>query len=186
MTVNWDAVAAIADVIAAAGVVVTLAYLATQIRQGTAQSKRAFHRATVNELGRTLQSLASSADLAGVYVRGLRDYDGLTIEEKARFSAFMMHLFKLFEELYRVHMSGELDPIDWRGFETAIASIASYPGARSWWETRTGWVHPEFEEFVRRKARDIPKGIYNDPSEPRRPLKADVIPESPASRETPK
>ncbi len=169
MTVNWDAVAAIADMIAAAGVVVTLAYLATQVRQGTAQSKRALHRATVNELGRTLQSLASSADLAGVYVRGLRDYDGLTIEEKARFSAFMMHLFKLFEELYRVHMCGELDPVDWRSFETAIGNIASYPGVRSWWETRTGWVHPEFEEFVRRKVTDTSTGIYNDAFGPRRP-----------------
>jgi hypothetical protein len=168
MTVNWDAVAAIADVIAAAGVVVTLAYLATQVRQGTAQSKRVFHRATVNELGRTLQSLASSADLASVYVRGLRDYDGLTIENKARFSAFMMHLFKLFEELWRVHMSGELDLVDWRGYEAAITGIASYPGVKSWWETRTGWVHPEFEELVRSKARDSSKGIYNDPFEPRR------------------
>ena len=93
MLINWDAVMAIAEVIAAAGVVITLIYLATQVRQSTAKSKQALHRATVNELGRALQSLASSADLAGVYVRGLEDYDGLTMEEKARFSAFLMHIF---------------------------------------------------------------------------------------------
>ena len=36
---NWDAIGAVGEIIGAAGVIITLAYLATQIRQNTNQLK---------------------------------------------------------------------------------------------------------------------------------------------------
>lgn len=74
---NWDAIGAVGEVVGAAGVIISLLYLAVQIR-GDARAKRA---ATVHDQSTAfrdfLKTLATDEDLADVYLRGLRDFSSL-------------------------------------------------------------------------------------------------------------
>jgi len=146
---NWQAISAIAEAVAAVGVIFSLIYVGVQVRQGTIETRVGILRSVVNELGRVHDSLAQNADLADIAVRGFADYGALTVAERARLSSYLAHLFKLFEQLYVLRGSGAIDAEDWRGYEHAIADIAAYPGVQKWWATRRHWARDDFGSFVR-------------------------------------
>ncbi len=145
---NWQAISAIAEAVAAVGVILSLIYVGVQVRQGTIEARVGVLRTVVHELGRVHDSLAQHGDLADIALRGFADYDGLSVLERVRLSSHLAHMFKLFEQLYVLHAHGAIDPADWRGFEHAMAEIAAYPGVRKWWSTRSHWSREDFVTFL--------------------------------------
>lgn len=146
---NWQAIGAVAEAVAAVGVILSLVYVGAQVRQGTLETRVGILRSMVNELGRVHDSLAEHGDLANIVVRGFADYDALSIVERARMSSYLAHMFKLFEQLHVLHANGAIDAEDWRGFEHAIGDIAAYPGVQTWMTTRREWMRREFVSYVR-------------------------------------
>ncbi len=145
---NWQAISALAEAVAAVGVILSLVYVGVQVRQGTLETRVGILRSMVNELGRVHDSLAEHADLADIVLRGFTDYDGLTVVERARMSSYLAHMFKLFEQLYLLHATGAIEPADWRGFEHAIADLSAYPGVRTWLSTRSHWMRDDFVAYL--------------------------------------
>jgi len=136
-----------------------------QVRQNARQVRRGVLRSAVDELGRALESLAQSESLAGVWVRGLQGYDQLPSEEKARFSSFSMHLFKLFEELYLLHLDGSFERDMWMYYEAAVADIVSHPGFQEWWLTRRHWLNPDYVRLVEARMQKASAPLYRGPTE---------------------
>ncbi len=147
-SINWQAVSAIAEAVAALGVIFSLVYVGVQVRQATLETRVGVLRAVVNELGRVHDSLAQHEDLADLTVRGMADYASLTVTERARLSSHLAHMFKLFEQLFVLHRSGAMDLSDWRGYERAIADIAAYPGVWAWCESRSQWMREDFRSYL--------------------------------------
>ena len=81
---NWDAIGAIGEVVGAAAVVVSIVYLAVQIRQNTSSTKSAVE----SEIALALANAAfegADGPIPEIMFRGLGDFDKLNDEEKARF-----------------------------------------------------------------------------------------------------
>ncbi len=146
---NWQALSAVAEAVAAVGVILSLIYVGVQIRQGAIETRVGVLRAVVNELGRVHDSLAEHGDLADIVVRGFGNYDALSVVERARMSSYLAHMYKLFEQLFVLHATRAIDAADWRGFERAIADLTAYPGVQEWLNTRSHWMRPEFVAFLR-------------------------------------
>jgi hypothetical protein len=149
--VNWEAIGAVGEIVGASGVVISLLYLAVQIR-GDARAKRA---ATVHEQSEAfrafLQMIATDKELGAIYLRGLRDFHSLDEQDRVRFSSHLGFLFRVFEENFFQWEEGHLDADVWRGFESPIADTLAYPGVQAWWLTRTHWYSLPFGEFVQTK-----------------------------------
>ncbi len=145
---NWQAISAIAETVAAIGVILSLVYVGVQVRQGTLETRVGVLRSVVNELGRVNDSLAEHGDLAEIVARGMADYDSLTLVERARMSSYLAHMFKLFEQLFVLHQTGAIETRDWRGYEHAITELAAYPGVQKWWSTRSDWARDDFNSFL--------------------------------------
>jgi hypothetical protein len=163
--VNWEAIGAVGEVAGAAGVIISLLYLAVQIR-GDARAKRA---ATVHEQSAAfrdlLQILASDEELADVYLRGLREFGSINDSEFVRFSSTLGFMFRVFEESFYQWKEGNLDAHLWNGFEAPIADMLAYPGAREWWSTRSHWYSPQFRDFVGEKvAAAAAPALYREPA----------------------
>ena len=81
---NWEAIGAIGEVVGATGVILSLLYLAIQIR-GEARAKRA---STVHDQSNAyrdfLHSIAADDQLSDIYLRGLRDAEELDETELVR------------------------------------------------------------------------------------------------------
>jgi hypothetical protein len=74
---SWDAVGAIAELVGAVAVVITLAFLTVQLRQNTLSTRAAITQSVMSAAAEYLERVASDADLSQVWMRGLSDLAGL-------------------------------------------------------------------------------------------------------------
>ena len=140
---NWDAIAAIAELLGALGVIASLIYLAIQIRQNTRSAREAAWHSVLRDLQQFRSLIAQDPEVARVYREGLRGLNSLNDDDRWRFGALMQSLYSVFETAFRTRSDGlfqqQLDDIAW---------TASRPGAREWWIKGKRLYSPEFRGFI--------------------------------------
>jgi hypothetical protein len=148
---NWDAIGAVGEAVGAAGVIISLLYLAVQIR-GDARAKRA---ATIHEQSvafrDVLLSIADNPSLADLFLRGLNDFSSLTGDELPRFSALFSHGCRTWEDQFFQWSEGHFDLRVWHGIDASIADLFSMPGLQAWWKTRSHWYSEQFRDYIEKK-----------------------------------
>jgi hypothetical protein len=150
---NWEAISAVGQIVGAAGVIISVIYLALQVRSNARQTRLASMRSMSDAFNQWLQSLAENAEFGDLYYRGMRDFESIEGADLPRFSALMDHLFRIYEDMYYQKLEGHLDPRVWRGFEAPMRDIIAYPGAQAWWRTRSPLVQPRVSAIHRRAGR---------------------------------
>jgi heme/copper-type cytochrome/quinol oxidase subunit 1 len=75
--VNWEAISAIGQIVGAIAVVISLIYLATEIRSNARATREASMRSLSDAVTRWLHQLAENPHLAEVFHRGIQDYESL-------------------------------------------------------------------------------------------------------------
>jgi hypothetical protein len=145
---NWDALAAIAEIVASIGVIVSLVYLASQIRYQTSESHLSAGHELASQLNDCFSGLTDNADFADIYLRGMVDYNSLDSIERLRFSTFFSRFMRVLESMYSRHRENQLDPKIWPGYEDGLRDFYSHPGLQDWWSSRCHWFTPEFQELV--------------------------------------
>ena len=157
---DWTRAASIAEVISAVGVIISLLYLAAQVKHNTVQARNAgAHEinATTNSL---LMLLASDRGVAETWTKGLTDFDSLDVVDRVRFSSLMLNLTYGWDE---AHHAFDLALLDKWGLERTIQSmpeLALTPGFRAWYKIRRDWMSDEIrvrlDELMRHDAPDSP------------------------------
>src|SRR5215469_4272750 len=132
---NWEMLAAIAQIIAAFAVIASLVYLAVQIRNQNKESRRAAANVFTLHWTDFRKSLSDNADLAAIHLRGLESFDALNPVEKVRFASELGRLFVLSERVYLFYLEGALAPELWKTLEQTTADLIAYSGAQAWWST---------------------------------------------------
>ena len=145
---NWEAIGAIGQIVGASGVVVSLLYLAVQIRADAKAKRASAVHGQVEAFRGFLHTLATDGELSSIYLRGIRDFSSLRDSELVRFTCTLGYLFRVFEEAYFLWKEGNLDPHVWHGFESPVKEMLAYSGVRDWWSTRCHWYNQPFREFV--------------------------------------
>lgn len=138
----------IGELVGAIATVATLVYLAAQIRANT-QAVRSAAAQSVHEAFATwYRTLAVETGLAGIAVRGLRDYASLSEEERARFVAtFMAYLFCC-QDAFIKWREGSLSPQLWSGWELVMMNLVIPAGGRAFWRERGYLFGEEFRSYV--------------------------------------
>lgn len=165
---NWEAIGAIGEIVGAIGVIVTLGYLAVQIRQNTA-SVRASTLQDMSEASASWHDfLASNADVARIYFAGVSDLEALTPEERLRFQFIMMAFLRRVENFRRQDNQSRVSPEDWAGLRRSCLSVMSQRGSRSWWAENSQRFNPDFAEWISRELekRAVQRGAAADTKQP--------------------
>ncbi len=137
-------------------VVVSLVYLAHQVRQNT-KSLRTENYARVLDRMSTLQSnLSTDTELNRIVIVGAQDPGALTRSERARFSWAMYELLGAGEFMFHQGQDGALPEEVWIRWETTIAWWLSNPGIQAWWRARPSPFSASFEAFVEETIRTRP------------------------------
>ena len=139
--------AAWGEFIGGIAVVVSLVYLASQIRMNTKTvraSNLSGYIAAASEWNRMIVDPAA----ASLYVRGMEDFVGLSAEDQVRFNGLMGHLFGMTLNVRHLRRRGLYDASMEGEAEHTIAYILESPGARQWWTANRHWWNSEFGEFV--------------------------------------
>jgi hypothetical protein len=140
---NWDAIGAIAETLAAAGVIASLIYVGLQMRQNSRlidQSIVAARSGVVHDVNasyfRFYEFLAQDAELCDIYQRGIRG-EALTEIETGRFESLIIIYVIWMEDADHQHRSGlyfeedETDPIADMAY--IHRPLLSSPIGRQWW-----------------------------------------------------
>jgi hypothetical protein len=144
---NWDAIGAVGELVGATAVVVSLIYLAIQIRRQSEDSRVS----SMNDVAaafRDASGKTGDADFADIAFRGLRDFDSLAGPEKLSMLVRMINVFRVCEEAYILHQDGRLDERYWRGIQRYLATAIGAPGAQRVWELRKHYFSDEFQAYV--------------------------------------
>ena len=145
---NWAAIGATAELIAAVLVLPTLVYLAIQFRQNTKAIKSATYQAINDSMSKNLDDMINNEYLVPFFLKAQEDYSSLSKEEKARFHFFNMALLRRFEAVHMQRTLGMIPESMTEGFERSFLSyFANSPSKILWPKIRLGFG-TEFAEYV--------------------------------------
>ena len=159
---NWEMISAIGQMLGAIAVVVSLIYLAIQIRSQKQESRNAVINSLTTQFNDFMRSQVESADLCALWLRGLHSFDELDAPSKLRFSSHIGRQLRTADSLYLHFREGTLDPRLWRGFDRTIADIAAYAGFQKWWPTRKHWYSDEFCALIDDHIKTGKPRLYGD------------------------
>jgi hypothetical protein len=141
---NWEAISAIGQLVGALAVVISLIYLAREIRSNA----RASRVASMDTVNRWLGQLVVHPNVSELYYRGIQNFQTLGGADLVRFSSLMDQLFDIYEEIYYQRLEGHLEPRLWRHVEAAMRDLNAYPGVQAWWRSCSHWFDEEFAKHV--------------------------------------
>jgi len=84
---NWEAISAVGQIVGAVGVIISVIYLALQVRSNARQTRLASMRSMSDAFNQWLQALAENAEFGDLYYRGMRDFASIEGADLPRFSA---------------------------------------------------------------------------------------------------
>ena len=149
---NWDLVGAAGEWAGAVAVVVTLFYLAKQIRQQNHNNDVNLQESILDGFNAINSHLATDNELSTLFVRGLYKPDELSDSEAAQFQwAFRLYA-NAYLKIHRLHERGVISDEDWRGHAAHAAVFFDTPGGRIWWSSQGDSVfHRYFDEIIQCK-----------------------------------
>ena len=154
---NWEAIGAVGEIMGAIAVVVSLVYLASQIKHNTVQVEaqvKALHQDAINaastDFTRFRLSIAQDPQVAALWRKGTEDFGSLTTDEKAQIEMLFSELFWAYENML---MRRGLDAVDdemWKLVEQNIDVWAINAGIREWWPSERKFHSSELVSVVDR------------------------------------
>src|SRR3982750_3851534 len=147
---NWEMISAIGQMLGAIGVIVSLVYLAVQIRNQKTESRRAAINLLTTHWSDLMKAHVESAEFCSLWLRGIESFDDLDPPSKMRFSAHLGRFLRTADSLYLYLREGGMNEQLWHGLERTLAGTIAYRGFQEWWPTRKSWYTAEFGALVER------------------------------------
>jgi len=133
-----------AEIAGGIAVLISLIYVAIQIRQNTAVVKASNYADLSFKLSEFNKLIAKDGELADIYNRGVVSYNSLSEVEKTRFNMAIARMLQavqaMFHLRYRGYIDGEL-------VQTNLDSVGLFlaaPGLEEWWLDNSKWWESDF------------------------------------------
>lgn len=145
---NLESLANLGEIIGAITVVVSLIYLAVQVRQNTqAQQTENFSRA-LDRVAAIQATLSQDAETSVIFSKGVSDPSALTSRERMQFTWTMYELFGAFEFMFLAWKTNAMPEEIWQRWSSAVAWWLSYSGVKTWWKVRPIPFSKSFTSYV--------------------------------------
>lgn len=145
---NWDAITGSAEVLGTLAVLITLFYLARQIRQNTEEIHSTNYHGVTDSFNEINLALAGNADLARVFRLGNEAYEKLSEDEQYQFDFFMHATFRILDVIKFQSQHGTGDTTLWEFEKNSLDTMLAAPGVRKWWRKRPYNFSEDFVNYV--------------------------------------
>ena len=123
------------EFIGSIAVVITLIYVARQIRQSSEASQtEGLNKALEVHVGQ-IAEMTATAEAADLFRRFCVDFHSLSLNDKGRVHSLMLKRIASFNQVQRLHATGMLDDDEFYAMRGTFISILRSPGGRAWWDT---------------------------------------------------
>ena len=144
---NWEELAAIAEIASAVAVIVTLLYVAKEIHQNSRSLAITALRNTTEQWNEWSNMLASSPDLADIVARGNLSPESLSDSEALRYGAYIQAFFDNVESYRSLVVDHNVEK-DLGVLTRIVARRINSPGVVAWWVDNTDDYDSGFVAWV--------------------------------------
>ena len=130
---NWEVIGTVAEVAAAVGVIVSLVYLARQIRQTHLDSEVNANRNAGRDYSNHL-TVVMADENTDAFIKGLSSYASLTPAERYKFDFCMAGYINLVEVILLQNEAGRASELLDMVTDNFGPRVFAYPGAKEWWD----------------------------------------------------
>lgn len=149
---DWNAVAAIGQLVGTVAVVITLFYLAIQVRQGTEVLQSESRQAQAANDQNGVYKFVENPDLSRIFSQP----ETPTFEEKAKLYFWIIGSMRNREHEWLQYRNGSLDEETWMSYRSVIYFLLGTQRARALWDLCRPFFNPEFGDMVEEMISDVP------------------------------
>ena len=121
---NWDAIGAIAEMLAALGVIISLIFVGLQVRKSTAESRAATKQATTDTEIVMVSTFANHAEVWDKVASGGSFEEGA----ETRLAILLFNLLMIdYENRYHQHKAGYFDDRSWENRVRTFRTMVNQP-----------------------------------------------------------
>lgn len=155
---NWEAIGAVGEIVGALAVLVTLVYLAMQIRQNTKSVQAAAVDSANSQVSKIREVIFADADVANMYRRGNEDPASLSEDDTIRYRLLIHNIMlSLSNSITQASVSGLSESMTQVELPI-LGRVVGTAGGRWFWET----YRDEFEESFRGTIDELYLDIYDE------------------------
>ena len=132
---NWDAIGAIAEMLAAFGVIISLIFVGVQVRKGSAESRAATKQATTDTEIHMVSTFARYPEIWNKVQTGQPLAD--VVETRQAILLFNMLMID-YENRYHQYQAGYFDDLSWQNRVSILRTIVDFPIFELWRESPGG------------------------------------------------
>ena len=161
---TWETAGIIAEIVAAIAVLISLWYLAIQLKRNTE-----LERAELEvQLGLTWADLhdnmIQNANLARAYDLAAENWKEMSDEDVRAYLWFVAKSFHILEGMYRQHRRGLLTGEVWAPYERYIFGVLQIEAVLGWWQSDGSLTSREFQTHVEGLLSSPPKKSWRQVS----------------------
>jgi hypothetical protein len=139
----------IGEFVAAIAVVLSLIYLAVQIRQNTSSVRASTFHESVRHTADITRGITEQKELARIFRTGLGGLEQLEDDDdRLRFVMLLTSLFRQYEDFLFQYRAGTLSSESWDAWRYSLRIYLSNPGFPPFWELRRLSFTESFRQFV--------------------------------------
>lgn len=149
---DWNALAAVGQLVSALAVLVTLVYLARQVRQSNRQDLLNAYRHTYDSLNDWAYAAFASNEVSDLILRGRQSYGSLSEPERFRFDHIHMVLLNIIEshhyQVQRTAMDDEYRQWAIDNLKALARGYLDYPGTQEFWRSVQQYYEPGIRKLI--------------------------------------
>src|SRR5215468_12169655 len=146
---SMQTIVAIAEIVSALSVALTLIVLIVSIRQSAKSQKALAVQSLAAAITAVNVSGMESPAMGSALAKTMADWTSASREERIIAHFFLFSFFKLLENAWYQQKAGVLDHAQWVGWETMLRKYYHAEGVqRAWWPARKNSYSPEFQKFL--------------------------------------
>ena len=145
---DWNAIGAVGEILGASAVVISVVYLAAQVKSQTVESKLVATRDLAGKRAEIMKIVGTDDAMAEIWIKAIRDYESLKGVERMR-ASMLFHMAMRGAEQEFIHIgTGHADDPYLESVNRVLSGTLSFPGLRQWWKTTGGGFNQAFQEHA--------------------------------------
>lgn len=136
------------NLLASIGVVVSVVFLAIEIKKNTQAVRSNFYDSFANSNREFLNQLIVNKHLGKLFERGTRSWNDLEEDDKRTSNFMYIQMFRIWENLFYQNKMKVLEPWLWNSNKNTVISYFHLNGIQEWWQFRKQSFSKEFVDFL--------------------------------------
>lgn len=138
----------VATIINSVVVVLSLLYLARQVKISTKATRGATYQTIINGVASIESRISQDDNTARIYKLGTEASEQLNDIEKVRFNELISSFFNFYENLYFQAKEDLVIPELWEGWSKNLMDDLNKQGVAVWWEEKKVFYSESFRQYV--------------------------------------